>query len=138
MALSADTSRKFGISEGPHSYHPVKASSTIYEGAAVGSSSGLARPLNAGDSFLGFAFAKADNGSGSNSTIDCELRTKGEVTLSVTSVASAGDIGSTVYASDDTTFTLTSSGNRAIGKIIRWVTGTTCVVYYEAVTIRSI
>jgi hypothetical protein len=137
--LTADVSRKFGISEGPHSNEPVAATTTIYMGSAVGDNgSGLCRQLVAGDPFRGFANAKANNSAGSGSDIDVELRKAGEVTLSVTNVTSADDIDTTVYASDGNTFTTASTGNTAIGKIVRWVSGTTCVVYFEALSRRSI
>lgn len=137
--LSADKSRKFGISEGPHNNLPVIASDIIYQGAAVGdNASGYFRPLVGGDVFAGFAFAKADNSSGSAGDIDVELRTSGEVTLTVTGVSGVGDVTETVYATDDDTFTLTSSGASAIGKVIRWETSTTAVVYFEAGYKRSI
>lgn len=137
--LAADKNRKFGIDEGAHSNEPVIASDIIYQGAAVGDNgSGACRPLVAGDPFRGFAFAQADNSAGAVSDIDVELRKRGEVTLPVTSVTGIGDIDDTVYASDDDTFTKASTGNTAIGKIVRWVTGTTCVVYFEALSKRSI
>lgn len=137
--LAADKSRKFGVSEGPHSNLPVVATDIIYQGAAVGdNASGYFRPLVAGDVFQGFAFAQADNSAGAAGAIDVEVRTSGEVTLSVTGVSGVGDVGETVYATDDDTFTLTASGASAIGKILRWISGTTCVVYFEAAAKRSI
>jgi hypothetical protein len=136
--LAADKNRKFGVSEGAHSNHPVVASDIIYQGAAVGSNSGNARPLSGGDDFLGFAFAKADNSSGSAGDVSVELRTEGEVVLSVTGVDGVNDTGATVYASDDDTFTTASTGNSSIGKVLRWISGTTCVVFFQAVTKRSI
>lgn len=137
--LAADKSRKFGIDEGAHSNQAVVASDIIYQGAAVGdNASGYARPLVGGDVFLGFAFAKADNSSGSAGDIDVELRTKGEVTLTVTGVSGVADQQETVYATDDDTFTLTASGASSIGKVLRWVTSTTAVVYFEAGAVRSI
>lgn len=139
MALSADKSRKFGITEGPHSHEPVKASSTIYQGSAVGDDgSGYARALVAADPFRGFAFAKADNSAGSAADIDVEVRKNGEVELAVTGVTGVADIDDAVYATSDDTFTKTSSGATAIGKIVRWVSSTTCVVYFEALSKRSI
>jgi hypothetical protein len=66
------------------------------------------------------------------------VKQRGEIVLSVTGVASADDVGQTVYASDDDTFTLTSTSNSSIGKVARWISGTTCVVYFEAVPVRSL
>ena len=57
--------------------------------------------------------------------------------LAISGVA-VTDIGKTVYASDDDTFTTASTSNSAVGKIIRWITGTTCLVAFEATYKRSI
>ena len=43
-----------------------------------------------------------------------------------------------VYATDDDTFTLTATGGLQIGKVSRWISGTTCMVYFEAANLRSI
>jgi predicted lipid-binding transport protein (Tim44 family) len=118
---------------------PMIAADIIYEGAAVGDNgAGLARPLVAQDPFLGFAESKADNSAGAASAINVRVRSRGYVEIPVVGAASADDQGATVYASDDDTFTLTSTSNTSIGKVVRWVSGTTCVVYFEAVALRSL
>jgi hypothetical protein len=118
---------------------PMIAADIIYEGAAVGdNASGLARPLVAADPFLGFAERTADNSAGAASAINVRVRTRGCIQLAVTGVASAADVSETVYASDDDTFTLTSTSNTAIGKVQRWVSGTTCIVAFEALYQRSL
>ncbi len=118
---------------------PVIASDVIYEGAAVGENgSGYFRPLVAGDNFAGFATRKADNSLGSAGDINVNVKPKGRIELDVTGVTAVTDEGSTVYASDDDTFTLSSTNNSAIGKIIRWISGTKCLVKFEAVSFRSI
>src|SRR5574340_429737 len=66
------------------------------------------------------------------------VRNKARVILSVAGVTAVTDEGSTVYASDDDTFTLTSTSNTAIGKITRYISGTTVEVYFEASSFRSI
>jgi hypothetical protein len=105
----------------------------IYEGAAVGdNASGLARPLAAGDPFFGFAMRRADNSAGAASALNVAVRTEGAVSLAVVGAASAADVSSIVYASDDATFTLTVGSNTIIGKVQRWVTGTTCIVDFSA------
>lgn len=118
---------------------PMIASDTIYAGAAVGesSSTGNARPLVAGDTFLGFAVATVTN----TSTIGdytVRVRQRGVVKLDVTGISADDDLGTAVYASDDDTFTTTSSSNTQIGKVVRWISGTTCMVYFEAANVRSI
>jgi len=118
---------------------PMIASDTIYAGAAVGesSSTGNARPLVAGDTFLGFAVATVTN----TSTIGdytVRVRQRGVVKLDVTGISADDDLGTAVYASDDDTFTTTSGSNTQIGKVVRWISGTTCMVYFEAANVRSI
>lgn len=135
--LAANVARPFELGEIQEV--PVIASDIIYEGAAVGdNASGLARPLVAADPFLGFAESKADNSAGAASAIKVRVRTRGFVQLSVVGATSTADVSETVYAADDDTFTLTAGSNTAIGKVARWVTGTTCIVYFEALPVRSI
>lgn len=139
--LSANTKRVFEFNEDPLLNDvPVIASDIIYEGAAVGesSSTGNARPLVAGDVFLGFAVAKADNSSGSVGDTYVRVRQKGIVKLTVTGVTADDDLGIAVYASDDDTFTTSSTGNTQIGKLIRWISSTTCMVRFEAAAVQSI
>lgn len=135
--LAADKARDFVLGELQDL--PVIASDIIYEGAAVGENgSGYFRPLAAADPFAGFAQSKADNSAGAAGAINVRVKTRGRVILSVTGVTAVTDEGSTVYASDDDTFTLTSSGNTAIGKIVRYISGTTVEVYFEAASFRSL
>lgn len=135
--LAADKARSFEL--GDIQQLPMIAADIIYEGAAVGdNASGLARPLVAADPFLGFAERTADNSAGAASALKVRVRTRGQVQLAVTGVASAADVSETVYASDDDTFTLTAGSNTAIGKVSRWVSGTTCIVAFEALPFRSL
>jgi len=127
--------------EGDYNDLPVIAADIIYDGAAVGENgSGYFRPLVAGDNFAGFAQKKADNSAAGAAAgdVNVRVRDKGKIKLSVTGVTAVTDEGSTVYASDDDTFTLTASGNSAIGKIVRWISGTTVIVAFEAASCRSI
>jgi len=117
---------------------PVITNDIIYEGAAVGKSSGYARPLVAGDDFMGFADRKVDNTGGSNGDKRVKVRQEGDIEIAVTGVTGVTNEGATVYASDDATYTLSSTGNSAIGKITRHVSGTTCIVHFQAKSRRSI
>lgn len=141
MALSADAQAIFELNE--FNDVPVASSTKIYRGAAVGDNgSGYARGLTAGDPFLGFAEAQADNsgsgqqalgaGTGSAGNIYCRVRQEGRVKLSVTGVTGVGDLRKQVYASADDTFTLTASTNTPIGRIVRYVSGTTVIVEFDA------
>ncbi|MCK9326987.1 MAG: hypothetical protein M0P69_15955 [Bacteroidales bacterium] len=130
MALSADKERIYEL--GNINEVPVKGSATIYEGAAVGMTSGYARGLNAGDDFVGFAERKADNSADStDGAINCRVISRGlaKVTLSGVLVT---DIGKPVYASDDETFTLTQSTNSYVGVVYRYVTTDTCIIAFRA------
>lgn len=140
LAANADRIFEAGALEaGDWNDRPMIAADIIYAGAAVGDNGvGLARPLVAADPFLGFAERKVDNSGGAASAESVRLRTKGRVQLEVVGAASADDQDSTVYASDDDTFTLTAGANTSIGKVARWVSGTTCVVAFEALGERSL
>lgn len=118
---------------------PVVATDIIYEGAAVGENgSGYFRPLVAADPFAGFAQSQADNSAGAAGAINVRVKPSGRIVLSVAGVTAVTDEGSTVYASDDDTFTLTSSGNTAIGKIVRYISGTSVEVYFQSASYRSL
>jgi len=138
--LAADNPRVFETGHDNHINElPVIASDIIYLGAAVGENgSGYYRPLVGADPFEGFAVATVDNSAGSAGDKNVKVYQRGVVTLSVTGVTAVTDEGSTVYATDDNTFTLTASGATSIGKIIRFVSGTTVQVLFEAAPVRSI
>lgn len=118
MALSADTPRHYSVT-GIENALPVQASSTIYAGSAVSiDTGGEVGPLATGEAgFVGFAKAKADNSAGSAGDINARVITDGEIELVITGLDDNNDIGDEVYASDDTTFTLTASGSVAIGRV---------------------
>lgn len=48
------------------------------------------------------------------------------------------DIGVTVYASDDGTFTKTAGSNTAIGKLEEFISTTKGWVHFEAATVASL
>lgn len=137
--LSRDNPRDYGMVSKVPGFAPVIASDIIFEGAAVGesSSTGNARPLVAADDFMGFAFRKADNSAGAAGAINVELVVKGLTELPITSVATA-DLGATVYASDDDTFTLSSTGNTPIGKVAEIVATGIARVAFEALRYASL
>ena len=133
--LAKDVNRDFGTAYAAEMNDiPVIASDIIYQGAAVGesSSTGTARPLVAGDTFLGFAEMQADNSSGSAADIKVRVRQRGSITISVTSASGIADLGAKVFASDDATLTLASTGNSLIGKVLEYNSGTTVVVGFQS------
>lgn len=141
MALSADTPRTYGSGVEPTFLSlPCTSNVTIYEGSAVAESTtaGTVKALAASDTvFWGFAHEQVVNPSGG--TKRCKIRSKGIIRLTVAGASAVTDNGVTVYASDDGTFTLTSTTTYlAIGKVVQWVTSTTCDVYFEGGPVRSI
>jgi hypothetical protein len=126
--LAADALREFQL--GDEQDYPVIASDIIYAGAAVGeNASGYARPLAAGDPFLGFALSKADNAAGSAGDINVRVRRRGTYRLTVAgATAITANDHPIVYASDDDTFTLTASTNTPIGRVVKWLASTDCLV----------
>jgi hypothetical protein len=130
MALSADTKRAYG-EQGLNTLG-VKASARIYEGSAVGLSGGYARALVAADKFAGFAL---ENVLGTtDGAVKVAVQSRGLAQLSVTSVAVTNN-GAVVYASDDGTFVLTSTGNSPMGRVHRFVSSGIAVVSFDSAAI---
>jgi len=98
---------------------PVKAGAHIYKGAFVGrdAASGYARALEAGDPFEGVAYEEIDNTGGADGDVRVRVDTISDVNVPLAGAAIT-DRGATVYASDDETATLTSTGNSALGKLV--------------------
>lgn len=129
--LAADTPRDYQL--GDHEEYPVIAADIIYEGAAVGENgSGYARPLQAGDRFLGFALEQCDNSAGSAGDKRVRVVTRGRAVLTIASLAITANDRPAAYASDDDTFTLTSTSNSLIGYVSRWVSTGVGVVEFDA------
>lgn len=127
--LAVDTPRVYEL--GDLNSFPVIAADIIYEGAAVGlDGSGDARPLTAGDKFVGFCIQNTDNSTGAAGAVRVQVKTHGEIQLAVGSAA-ATDVGKAVYASDDNTFVLTASTNSFIGVIKRWVSSGVAIVAFD-------
>lgn len=130
--LAVDKARAYEL--GTVQEYPVIATDIIYEGAAVGeNASGFARPLVAGDPFLGFAENRCDNSAGAAGAKTLRVRRRGQVQLPVAgATAVTANDGPLVYASDDDTFTLTASTNSVIGRVSRWVESGVCIVEFDA------
>lgn len=130
--LAANKPRAYELGDEQH--YPVVASDIIYEGAAVGENgSGYARPLVALDPFLGFATRTIDNSAGAAGAKNVEVKRRGQIQLPVAgATAVTANDGPLVYASDDDTFTLTSTSNTAIGRVARWISSGVCIVAFDA------
>jgi len=121
------------------SEYPVVATDIIYEGSAVGeNASGYARPLVAGDVFLGFADRKVDNSTGAAGALNVRVKTKGNFQLPISGLAITANDRPVVYASDDDTFTLTATSNSPIGRVLRWVSTGIAIVEVDALAAAEI
>ena len=140
MALVENVKRAYEINEDfLYGDIPLASGVVIHEGAALGTAaSGFARPPQPSDKFIGFATMSAVN-PGSDGAEDVRARQKGVVILDVVGVVGEGDIEAPVYLVDDDTFTLAdgAGANAPLGRVIRFVGGTTCAVRFEADQIRS-
>lgn len=128
--LAKNTPRTVEI--GTQNCFPVIASDIIYDGAYVGDNgAGYARPLTAGDRFLGVALRKADNSTGSAGDVDVTVLEAGKFIASLTG-AVITDVGQPVYASDDDTLTFSPVGGTFIGFVHRWLSSGQVVVRFDA------
>ena len=134
--LTTNVARDYQLGE--REDYPVVAADIIYQGAAVGENgSGYARPLVAGDAFLGFAYEKADNADGSAGDVLVNVRPASRVVLDVVGADITSNDRVAVYASDDATFTTTSTANSLIGYVSHWISGTTCVVQADSGLVKA-
>ena len=97
---------------------------------------GRARPLVAGDPFLGFAEKQVDNSGGAAGAVTVRVKSRGRVELPVTGAVLASNDGALVYASADDTFTQTAGGNTRIGVVSRYISDGLAVVYFDAVNVK--
>lgn len=137
MALSADTPRNYSI-VGVEVANPNQVSVTCYAGSALSrDSGGEVGPLAASEAFAGFCRKGIVTGAVGADNI--ATITEGEVELIVTGVNDNDDIGDIVYATDDNTFTLASTGGVAIGRVSQIVNLSTgkCMVRFHADTARD-
>lgn len=119
MALTANREAQRYVDQELRSY-AVAAAAHVYKGAFVGLSGGYARGLVAADTFVGIAYEEADNSSGADGDKSVRVYTMGDFQLPL-SGAAITDIGADLYASDDETLTLTSTGNSLVGKVVGFI-----------------
>ena len=113
--------------EGVLEQHPVAASASIFRGALckIDADGYLDNcGAEAGSKFAGISEQRADNSSGADGDINCDVKTEGTYLLGGTGFAQA-DVGSVVYASDSGTITKTSAANlQVVGRIVGFVSST--------------
>ena len=114
MALTANRDLDHYIDQELRTFK-VAGSTHIYKGALIGlNTSGYARPLVAGDPFVGIAYEEIDNSSGANGDLSVRVYTLGDFGHALAG-ASQAQVGDAVYASADDTLTFTAAGNSYVG-----------------------
>ena len=120
MALTSNRELKFYASQELIDI-AVDDNVNIFKGAFVGlnAATGYARPLVAGDSFLGVAYAQANNTGAGHvaAAVKVRLHQPLDIVHYMAGTATT-DVGKVVYANADDTLTLTVSGNSRIGRIV--------------------
>ncbi len=142
MALSKDTPRQYDPSVPPIFLDlPAKVSTTFYEGAAVTDDGGAGEVDNlaASEGFLGFV-EKGVISTATTSDVNVKIRAQGLIkNLPVTGLDADTDYGVAVYASDNGTFTLTSSTTFVqIGKVVAYSASGYGDVFFQGAVVRSI
>jgi hypothetical protein len=113
---------------------PIKASTSIHKGALLGidSATGCVRGLVAGDAFAGVAYEEMDNDTVTDGAVKVRAYMVGDFEVPLGS-AGLDDNGKVVYASDDATFTLTSTDNSAVGRQVDVVGSSTIILRIKSV-----
>ena len=120
MALSASRDLEFFTTQELVDA-PVDDDVVIYKGALVGRNggTGFARPLQAGDLFIGVAYRTADNTVDGHTAGGITVRLHQDIDIVHTlSGVTATDAGAVAYASADDTLTLTAGGNSRVGRVL--------------------
>lgn len=124
--------------EGKLLSHPVVASDIIYAGAITKhNAAGFLAPMaaEAGAAFAGISIEKVDNSTGSAGDLECLVKKEGAFVMQGTGFSQA-DVGSIVYASDDTTVSTTQGSNElAVGVISQFISSTEVRVRIDNYTV---
>lgn len=128
--LTNDTNRVFEVNNDSNAV-ALAAGTKVFQGSLIGkTATGYGRALEAGDTAMGFAKDNVDNTDGTDGEKIVEVKSMGKVSLFISGLTIA-DVGKDVYASDDNTFTLTSTNNSKVGKIIRFEKSDYAIVYFN-------
>lgn len=138
--LAADEPRAYEATGAGPTFNDLAAQVDIhFVGSAMSiDANGDVGPLLATEAFVGFCEENIDNSAGAAGSVNVKVRQKGHARLTVVGVDDHNDVNAQVFATDDNTFTLTTSGGAVIGKVIRWIASTTCIVAFEGAQVRSV
>lgn len=128
MAAVSDLS--LNLKEAAFDTYRAAVATSFYLGQFVGrnASNGFVRPLVAGDMCLGVV-EELDPFYSTNSDKGVKVATDGIVELPYPAAA-LGDIGKSVYASDDNTVTFTSGSNSFVGYVRNVIVGKSLIVVF--------
>ena len=132
-ALTKDKRNTYEV--GDTNEFPLASGAKVFLGSAVGMASGQSsvRALVATDKFLGFAIDSVDNTGGAAGALNVRVKTHGMIEATVAGLAATTAVGTSVYLSDDNTFTLTGTSNSLVGKVHRVLPGgTKAIVRFDA------
>lgn len=142
-ALAADGVRFYADTRHTKAY-PVLSATAIWDGSALCIlAAGFARPVAASLSspeFIGFARESVPATTG-NGAVTVNVIEEGFLSrvAAITSATGIGNVGDTVYMSDDGSgFTLASTNNVSIGKIHSYDATNGFTIFFQSVTRRSI
>jgi hypothetical protein len=96
---------------------PVKGGAHIFRGGFLGMVGGFVRGLVGGDACVGVAYEEADNSGGADGAVLVRVFTMGDFEHDVAEASRANN-GAVVYAVDDGSVSLNSSGNSPMGNQI--------------------
>ena len=105
--------------EGIYDDLPVLAAKKIFQGTVVSITAAGFATFYAGTDviFAGFADKLADNTDGASGDIKVRVRRDVHVVRVTLTSAAQADVGDAVYASDDSTLTLTAATNMFVGRV---------------------
>jgi hypothetical protein len=95
--------------------YDLAAGAVVHKGALLGlKSDGYARPLTAGDPFIGIAYEEMDNTAGADGAATVRAYTVGDFGFTLSGATTASQ-GRPVFATADDTLSFTADGNSYVG-----------------------
>jgi len=104
----------------------------LWAGMALGMKDGIVRFWRPGDIFGGFAAERAGPPRDA-----LQVYEQGVAQMDIAGVTGPGNYGAPVYLASDAAFTL-SPGTPRLGKVIRWITGRRCEVWFASTIIQGV
>lgn len=123
--MRSGVSRRFVDLDRVHEY--PKGTYVVRQGAACSRIGHGVRPLQEGEEFAGFAVEHA-----AENDPYVAVQPVGVVELDVEGVTGPADIGTEVRAMHSNRFTIVGGSGSSIGRVVTWVRGRRCRVWFEA------